>query len=243
MSISALIKKGWEIYSINFQKFLVPIGIMLIPYILYFLFLIFGGPELILLMLILNALMVVINLWIGIVIIIMLDKLYKNQPIDLNKIYEIAFKKIPSYFLVAILTALVIIGGLILLIIPGIIFIVWYGFANYAVILEEKDNKGIAALKFSKNLVQGRWGATFWRLLLPALALYLVVLIVIFIVSYIITGGNFNLESYNQSLIINAISSLITLILTPLFVSFSLILYNNLKETKEQARTETPAQI
>src|SRR4030043_323873 len=99
MSISALIKKGWEIYSINFQKFLVPIGIMLIPYILYFLFLIFGGPELILLMLILNALMVVINLWIGIVIIIMLDKLYKNQPIDLNKIYEIAFKKIPSYFL------------------------------------------------------------------------------------------------------------------------------------------------
>jgi hypothetical protein len=241
MSISVLMKKGWDIYIANFQKFLIPIGIMLAPYVLYYLLLMYGGPQITILMLILTALMAIVNLWIGIVIIMMIDKLYKNQPIDINKIYEIAFKKIPSYLFIVILSSLIIIGGLILLIIPGIIFMVWYSFSIYITILEEKDNKGTAALKASKNLVTGRWGATFWRLLLPALAVYLVIMIVVIILSYIISGGNFNLQSYNQTMIMNALSSLITLILMPLFVTFSVILYNNLKETKE-SQTTAPVQ-
>lgn len=67
----------------------------------------------------------------------------------------------------SLLVMLIILGGTILLIIPGIIFSVWYVFAYYAVIFEEK--KGYEALKTSKALVTGRWWGTLWRLIAPGI--------------------------------------------------------------------------
>ena len=241
MSISTLMKRGWDIYSANFQKFLIPIGIMLIPDILYYILQVYDRPELLLLKLLITLAMIIVNMWIAIVILTIIDKIYKNQPFDINKTLEIAFKKIPSYFLVTLLTGLIVFGGFILLIIPGIIFMVWYCFSAYITVLEEKDNKGMAALKASKNLVKGRWGATFWRLLLPGLVVYAVIIVVVIILSYVISGGIFNLESFNSMIMFNALTSLITLILMPLFVTFSVILYHNLKETQE-VQTSAPVQ-
>ena len=237
MSISAIMKKGWDLYTKNLQKFLVPIAIMIAPYLLYYLALYYGGPSIAVLMILLSIIMLVVNLWIAIVIIEMVNSAYKNQPFDLNKILESSFKKIPSYLLVAFLTGLIVMMGIILLIIPGIIFAIWYAFSVYINILEGK--KGMEALNASKALVQGRWGATFWRLLAPAIAVYILVMIVVLVLSYIFTGGHFNTASLGQSILFNILSSVIFLILAPLFASFSVILYNNLKETKQQAPAST----
>jgi hypothetical protein len=62
---------------------------------------------------------------------------------------------------VSVLGGLAIIGGLILLIIPGLIFAAWFSLAPYVVL--EEDAKPIEALKRSKDLVSGHviemWGA------------------------------------------------------------------------------------
>ncbi|MFA5188001.1 MAG: glycerophosphoryl diester phosphodiesterase membrane domain-containing protein [Patescibacteria group bacterium] len=237
MPISDLMKKGWDFYTDNFQKFITPVIIMIIPYLVYYLALYFGNPSILILVLLLTVIMLAVNLWIAIVIIQLINAILKKQAYDLNKIFESSLKKIPSYLLVAILTGLILIGGFVLLIIPGIIFAVWYAFSAYTNILENK--KGWEALKSSKELVQGRWGSTFWRLILPALAVYFVVMLVVIILMYLLTGGHIDSNSYSQSIMMNIVSSIIFIFLAPLFASFSLILYNNLKETKE---TPTPTQ-
>jgi len=234
-----IIKKGWQTYLDNFPKFLYPIIISLIPYILIFIVQYFDLPTANLLVIILTALGIVINFWVIIVFIELIDKIYKNQPIENTKIYESAFRKIPSYFIVALLAGLITVIGFILLIIPGIIFAVWYAFAVYINVLEDKNNKGWQALKSSKELVAGRWGKTFWRLILPASLVYLIAMLVIIALIFLITGGQVDLLAYEQSLVYNLITSIFFTMLSPLFVTFILLLYHSLKQTKQAQGKET----
>lgn len=74
-----------------------------------------------------------------------------------------AWPKILSFFWISILVGLAVLGGFILLIIPGIIFSVWFAFAAYAFIFE--DIRGIDALRRSKQLVNKRWWPVFGRVL------------------------------------------------------------------------------
>ncbi len=240
--ISEIIKQGWQLYLDNFSKFFYPIIVSLIPYLLLYVVEYFNTPAAPILIIILTALSIVIDFWVVIVFMELIDKIYKKQTIEANKIYESAFKKIPSYFLVALLVGLITILGFILLIIPGIIFAVWYSFAVYINVLENKDNKGWTALKSSKELVTGRWGKTFWRLLLPSLLIYAIVLAVIIALMFMISGGQIDLISYEQSIIYNLITSVIFTILSPLFVAFILFLYYSLKETKEVKSEENSSQ-
>ena len=235
-----IIKKGWQIYSKNFRLFLKPIIILAAISIVYILFQIvtayinIQSSFLAIITFILAIILVFIYLWMLIVIIKLADALYKNQTIDLVQLYPQSMKKVPSFFWVGIVMGLVVLLGLILLIIPGFIFMVWYSFAPFINILEEKNNKGLVALKASKNLVLGRWWPTFWRLLIPELIVYLIMIIVITGLIYLIAGGNITIESINQSIFANAIISFTSLLVTPLLVSFPIILYNNLKKIKSQ---------
>lgn len=69
-----------------------------------------------------------------------------------------------SYLYVSFLSGLAILGGLILFIIPGIIFAVWFTFSTYLVISD--SIKGKQALAKSKALVKDYWWAVFGRLVL-----------------------------------------------------------------------------
>ncbi len=71
------------------------------------------------------------------------------------------------FIFVSILSGLAIAGGFILLIIPGIIFSVWFAFATYALTIDGKH--GVEALRMSKNLVKGRWWEVLARLFVPGL--------------------------------------------------------------------------
>lgn len=71
----------------------------------------------------------------------------------------LVFPTIVATFLASLLIAL---GGFFL-IIPGVIFLVWYFFVPYAIVID--GARGSAALRQSKALVIGRWWAIAWRLL------------------------------------------------------------------------------
>ncbi len=241
--ISEIIKKGWQLYLDNIAQFIYPIIISIIPYLLIYAVEYFNLPAAEILIIILTALSIVINFWVIIVFMELIDKIYKKEPIEANKIYESAFKKIPSYFLVSLLVGLITMAGLILLIIPGIIFAVWYSFAVYINILEDKNNKGWDALKSSKDLVKGRWGKTFWRLILPSLLVYAIVMVVVIALMFMISGGHVDLITYEQTVIYDLITTAIFTLLSPLFVAFILLLYYSLKETREIKKEENPSQM
>lgn len=127
--------------------------------------------------------------------------------------------------LVGLLAGLAVLGGFVLLIVPGIIFSIWFAFVGYAVILD--GAKGTAALRASKTLVEGRWWGVLWRLLVPGLV-YLVI-------SGLIQIPFDTLAAASQSDIVGLISlivsGLVSLILTPFITAAQVILYLELKKT------------
>jgi hypothetical protein len=233
VSIGEILTKGWDLFSKNYQQFITPVLIMIAPSILYSLAMFYTGPGYVLLYIVLFVLMILVSIWISIVLVLMIDKLSKGESVEINKLYETSFAKIPSYLLVAILTALAIFGGFILLIIPGIIFSIWFEFSAYINLLENKNNKGIAALKSSKELVSGRWWGVLIRLIVPALAVYLIIIVVMVVLAIIVPILAGSLNEYAQMMITNIISSIISLAITPLMLIFGIILYNSLKATKQ----------
>lgn len=72
-----------------------------------------------------------------------------------------------SYLWVSSLVGLAVLGGLILFIIPGIVFLVWFVFSSYVLI--DQGIKSKQSLAESKNLVKDYWWAVFGRLILATI--------------------------------------------------------------------------
>lgn len=125
----------------------------------------------------------------------------------------------------SVLVTLIILGGSLLLIIPGLIFAGWYLFAVTIVIVEEK--RGLGSLRASKNLVVGRWFPVVLRVLIPAI-LYSVAT---FVIQYaILVPLNYLIQSPKAIIIINPIiNSFVTTAFAPFAIAASLILYLSLK--------------
>lgn len=81
----------------------------------------------------------------------------KNKP--LKEVLKASFKLLWPFSLLSILVGLIQFGGFILLVIPGIIFMVWFGFAKFIFV---NENIGIKeSVKESKRIVAGK----FWPVL------------------------------------------------------------------------------
>ena len=129
-----------------------------------------------------------------------------------------------------ILIMLVILGGLILLIIPGIIFMIWFIFAAPIVVLERVSYA--RAMRRSRELVKNHW----WRIFISVLFVVVLIQIVIngtpFILSYPLTAVGLNEYSFG-------ISFILMLIFYPLQVIFPVLLYYDIRIRKEALNITT----
>jgi hypothetical protein len=148
-----------------------------------------------------------------------------EQP-DPMKLISGSWSLVAPLLLVSILVGLAIIGGLILLIVPGIIFGLWFSLSAQTLVFENK--RGTDALKASKAYVQGRTGYVFVNFLL-----FVLVLIGIGIVSGILAAI---FSNQLGDLVSTAISAFVT---SPLSLIFTYVLYKRLKQTPPP--TVTPA--
>jgi len=122
---------------------------------------------------------------------------------------------------ITILETLAVMGGFIMLIVPGIWLGVALMFMTYVFVIERR--RGVDALRQSKDYLKGYWWAIVGRVLLLGLML-LAAAIIIEIPVTIITG--------------NAARVLVTMVLTLFFVPFSVIyhyiIFKNLRELKPE---------
>ena len=133
--------------------------------------------------------------------------------------YKRGFPRGWGMLLASILVCLVIAGGFILVIIPGIIFAVWYMFTYYALMIEKLS--AIDAMKRSKALVKGRW----W----PVFSKIAVIVIIYFIIQWIIAA----LVGDNKQIGIGSILGTIVGIGFGLFMQIYVFrLYEHLKATR-----------
>jgi hypothetical protein len=115
----------------------------------------------------------------------------------------------------------------LLLIIPGIIFGVFYGFALYVLVFE--NIRGMAAIKRSQQLVTGYWWAVFGRTLFLILGALLVSFVLSIPYIFFPEGG---ILYYIYSFLQN----IVWVIITPIFMVFSYLMYKDLVRIKGAAK-------
>lgn len=125
--------------------------------------------------------------------------------------------KVAKFFGTSLLAGLIILLGFVLLIVPGIIFTVWYSFASWVVIAE--GISGSAALKQSKNYVKDRWWSVAWRLL---------GIVLFFVVIEVVASMLF------KDSVAKILSGVFNFAVTPFACAYSFLLYKNVKETHEK---------
>jgi len=199
MSIGDLFSKSWKLYKNSFWRL---IAVVLIPMAVVvgagLVFLVLGlifyttifseflgslsrdsstfsfietiasvGPLLIL-GLVFALVMLIVNFWSKASQLVAVRD--TRSSVDIKKSLKEGWRLWVPYAWVAVLEGLALMVGFILLIIPGIIFAIWFIFTPYTLMFD--GFKGVAALKRSKELVQGYWWAVFGRMALMMLIVF-----------------------------------------------------------------------
>jgi hypothetical protein len=138
-----------------------------------------------------------------------------GQHLSLREMWLFGCKKAWPYFLSLFLSGLVILGGFILLVIPGIIWMIQLLFVGAVVIFE--DVRGKAALRQSRHYVKGHW----WAVLLRG-----IVLLIVLIPVYILMG----LLSFLPGMLFVIVTLILNFfVITPFSITYLYKLYVDLK--------------
>lgn len=198
------IKESWKIYTkkenfIFFAKIMAVILIVTLPlgYLLSYL----RSQNNDLMLILVGILAALVGIWVSSTKYVSIIKMGSPE----KEVFKLGFKMMWVYFLLSIVLGLIILGGLILLIIPAIIFGVWYSFSIF--LLFDKNIGIKEALRQSKNMVKGR----FWKVLGRSLVFGLITLLVNFVFASIPYAGN-----------------IIVSFLAPVFILPSYLLYRDL---------------
>ena len=113
-------------------------------------------------------------------------KTLQGKPAKVSESLLIGAHKLIPFIWVSLLVGVIVFGGTLLLIVPGIIFSLWYLFATMQLVVD--GTRGYAALKASRSLVIGRWWGVFWRVAVPTAFYYLVIQFVIWVI-FLILGS------------------------------------------------------
>ncbi len=241
LSSTDIIKRSIFLYKVHYRVFIRYMLLLFIPTALAVMISILGamaelqGLAARILSIVLFVIVYSSSLWISIAFIRATAKAYTTQttgPINAS-LKEASALFLPTLW-VSILTGLIVLGGLFLLFIPGIVFIIWYVFAFYHVSID--GTKGMAALKESKMLVAGRFFPVLGRLVAPTVVFILFALIadgiLSLILSFVLPETATPTIALALSGMIALLSTLLSLLLTPLSTSAITILYEELKQTK-----------
>lgn len=251
MLISAgdLIKKSFALYKQNGKLFLKYVLLSYVPgVILAVAGLFLGGAAGVLffaekkgsagialaVLIILVIAAILASIWIFLAFIRVIATRYLNKPE--GKIGEELKKSTPlilPYIGASILFGLIIFGGTILFIIPGIIFAIWFSFYFYEIAL---DNKGVMdSLKGSKKLVSGRWWGILWRLVAPAIVFAILTFILQMVVQLPFSALAQNASSTAvigvASILMVVLNAAISALIAPLTATAQVVLYIEAKNT------------
>ncbi len=214
VSISDLCKKSLNFYK---QRFLLMVTLALIPFANFVILSLLSelmssnihGNEFVIGVGFIAALFslfaLVVNFWIQITFFYAIKE--KDLAVNAKNLLMFSWDKIYSSSWVTFLVAIMLIGGFILFIVPGVIFSIWFSLALYVFVFE--DIKGMPALYASKELVKGYWWPLFARFFVFGL-----ITAIIGIVPVI--GGVLNI-----------------FFIMPLSIIYGYFIYQNLKEIKK----------
>jgi len=166
-NISVLFQETWQIYKKYYKTLLLIALISGAPIILYiFSFVTLRQRGIIIVIsLLLYLIGIILTLWGTIAFILFL----KNPKLTFENLFSQSWKYFFPIMWIEILTGILVTVGVIFLIIPGLIAVIFFIFARFLNILE--GPAGLSALVASRNLVSNYWWPIFARLIVLLLVL------------------------------------------------------------------------
>lgn len=242
ISAKEIIVASWNLYKQHATVFLKYMGILLIPNVIISILLALFAPnekgEVMINLGSYGALaMIYILVFIGIIITVWISIAFTREYMNsylkkgttpIQTMLQNSGHIIVPLILSQILFALILIVGFMFLIIPGIIFSIWFIFAMYGVIIDEKSI--MESFKYSKKLVTGRWWAMLWRIVAPTLVWTILLMIPTGILSFISEYLAKNVVTTQAGFVITILTSVIAMttlqiLATPLISATPIILY------------------
>lgn len=227
-----LLSQAWSIYK---QRVFTFAGIVILPAIFGFLITgllmmgvlsLFNNPtagsiNLPILIITLVSVFVavgIVSLWSQLALIYAIKDYSEN--IGIIKSYRRAAEKLLSFLWMSIISAFIIIGGAFLLIVPGILFAIWFSLAVF--ILVGENLKGMDALLKSREYIRGRFRSVFSRL------------IYIGLISFLISSPIFFFRFMDLPLLESVVKIIISLVVGPLSMIYYFLVYKNLRVLKKE---------
>jgi hypothetical protein len=191
-----LVVEGWKIYKSNFMNILLVVLFVYIPYNIIILFIPqkslvqkYGSlPGLFLNDIILQILVLLTTIaTIGIALIV--EKSLQGTTLSWIDTLNYSLSKWPSAIGTGLLSFLIVLGLSFLLIIPGIIWAVYYTFWVYVVAI--RNIRGKTALDYSRSLVKGQWWSVLGTLFVIRIVELLIGVVILFIFTHFISNIQF----------------------------------------------------
>lgn len=172
-------------------------------------------------------------MWAGILLtLITIDVLAGKAP-DTAALPRAAWALVWPFAWVSLLQGLVSLGGFLLLVIPGLVFAVWFAYAQQALLVDGK--RGVEALSHSRELCRGRFLTVVWNLVAGPLlvgAAYLMVLSATFAIIAAATHVPIDmLVGERPPLWADMIATVSEIFLMPLFYLYWTLSYQELKKS------------
>lgn len=236
--IGELVSQTWQIYTSRFWTLM---GISLIPAVIFLgLGALFGAgaiglglvgarfgfdlsnPVTVILGIVLLILIAIFAIYLGIWSQVAMLYGIKDhaERVGIREAFKRGSHQVASFFGISVLSGLIIMAGFILLIIPGIIFALWYAFATY--ILVDEKLTGTAALKRSKQYAQGQLGGIFWRFLVVGGAGVIISMVLNAL------GGS----GQDQNIAFSILSFVFSLLWAPFITAYAFSVYRGAKAAK-----------
>lgn len=112
---------------------------------------------------IINLAYLVFSFWVGAAGIKAVSEVVRGNSVSVKETFRFAWKKLRVFFLLSVVVGLITGFGFLLLIIPGILFLVWFRFSGFELI--EKKIGVREAIGNSRRLTSGRFWQVFGRII------------------------------------------------------------------------------
>ncbi len=173
----------------------------------------------------------VLWLWISVIATVIAAQLLDKKEPDPDAVPWLSLSILGSFAWIGLLQALTVAGGLLLFVVPGFVFLVWFGFATQALLIDGK--RGIDAMSSSRDLAKGRfWTAALYQLGGPVVcgAAYLVVLATLyFLLSYLTKTPIDVIFGDTPPLWVDMLATLGNIFLLPILNIYGVMAYKEMK--------------
>lgn len=168
-------------------------------------------------------------------LILEIDAIAHRKSIPLKQSLLAGIKKFPPLLVAWIVVGALTVIGFILLVVPGVIFWVWFAFTSFVIMLEHQGFRD--AMKQSRDLSRGRFWKVFWRIFAPTFFWALTGFLILGIIDSALSLAGLKTlaqQSAEWSIVYNLVSALIqsivNAVVSVLFIIITYLLYDYLKK-------------